>query len=144
LASVVSPGFAISGLWSVEEHGGERRAVLGVRMEDHDNQAQLMVSPDYELLARDHLVRLAGHRASRSHARNRPPAAGSLSCDGRIVNLGMSQVGAIILRLLPTDRGQYRACRLHYQRSKLLRYRGARETLAKSLEAQIIDLASKH
>jgi hypothetical protein len=44
--------YRISGLWSVEEHDGVRVPVLDVRIGDHDKQAQLIVSPYYEVLAR--------------------------------------------------------------------------------------------
>jgi len=44
--------YRISGLWSVDEREGERVPVLDVRIEDHDKQAQLIVSPYYEVLAR--------------------------------------------------------------------------------------------
>ncbi len=44
--------YRISGLWAVEEHDGKRVPVLDVKIEDHEKQAQLIVSPYYELLAR--------------------------------------------------------------------------------------------
>jgi hypothetical protein len=45
--------YRISGLWSVEELAdGERVPVLDVSIEDHNKQAQLIVSPYYEVLAR--------------------------------------------------------------------------------------------
>ncbi len=44
--------YRISGLWSIEEHNGERVPVLDVGVEDHEKQAQLIVSPYYEVLAR--------------------------------------------------------------------------------------------
>jgi hypothetical protein len=45
--------YRISGLWSVEELAdGERVPVLDVSIDDHDKQAQLIVSPYYEVLAR--------------------------------------------------------------------------------------------
>jgi hypothetical protein len=44
--------YRISGLWAVEEHDGKRVPVLDVKLEDHEKQAQLIVSPYYEVLAR--------------------------------------------------------------------------------------------
>ncbi|MGA9875528.1 MAG: hypothetical protein WBQ21_06950 [Solirubrobacteraceae bacterium] len=43
--------YRISGLWAVEERDGKRVPVLDVGIEDHEKQAQLIVSPYYELLA---------------------------------------------------------------------------------------------
>lgn len=44
--------YRISGLWSVEERDGQRVPVLDVGIEDHEKQAQLIVSPYYEVLTR--------------------------------------------------------------------------------------------
>ena len=53
---------------AVEEHDGKRVSVLDVRIEDHEMQVQLIVSPYYDALARDDVSRLAGRQASRTNA----------------------------------------------------------------------------
>lgn len=44
--------YRISGLWSIDDRGGERVPVLDVHIEDHNKLAHLVVSPYYEVLAR--------------------------------------------------------------------------------------------